>query len=61
MPALIFILFWLSLACGWVMNIVQVIGLALADHPLTTLFIVKIVGIVAAPVGCVMGWVSFFN
>lgn len=61
MTALIFALFWLALTVGWIMNVVQVIGMALADHPATTLFIVKIVGIITGPLGGVLGWVSYFN
>lgn len=61
MPTLIFVLFWLGLAVGWVMNIVQVVGLALANAEFTTTLILKIVGIPFGPLGAVLGWVTLFN
>lgn len=58
MPTLIFVLFWLGLAIGWVMNIVQVVGLAMAGAEFTTIFTLKIVGILLGPLGGVLGWVG---
>lgn len=61
MIRLFFALLWIALGIGWVMNIVQVIGFALADHPATTMFITKIVGIPFGPLGVVLGWVTMLN
>lgn len=46
----------LAMAIGWVMNVVQLVYLA--DAPITVLTILKIVGIFAAPLGGVLGWVG---
>lgn len=43
---------------GWVMNIVQIVGLALADAPLNTLFVVKVIGVFLAPLGAVLGYIG---
>lgn len=47
---------WLAAIAGWVMNIVQVIKMA--DGGFTTLFVLKIVGIFAAPLGSILGWIG---
>lgn len=41
---------------GWVLNIVHIIGAA--SGPLTTLLVLRIVGIFAFPLGAILGWVS---
>jgi hypothetical protein len=51
---------WVSFIVGWVANIVQVVQLAIADAPVTTLFILKCVGILVAPVGAIFGWFGIF-
>lgn len=61
MGIIIWFALWAILLIGWVMNIVQVIGMALADHPATTLFITKCIGIPFGPLGGVLGWVTAFN
>lgn len=60
MPVLFLVMFYMMVIVGWVMNIIQVVGIAIADDPMTTLGIVKIVGIVLGPIGCILGWVHFF-
>ncbi len=50
------VLLWLIVIVGWIMNIVSVISLALADNPITTLFILKIVGIFIVPLGSILGY-----
>jgi len=50
------VLLWLIVIVGWIMNIVSVISLALADVPITTLFILKIVGIFIVPLGSILGY-----
>ncbi|RWP18850.1 MAG: hypothetical protein EOR00_09435 [Mesorhizobium sp.] len=41
---------------GWVVNLIAVIHLATADAPLTTMGIVRIVGIPLAGLGAILGW-----
>jgi hypothetical protein len=45
---------WIAAIIGWVANIIQVIHLT--SGPVTTLFILKCVGILAAPLGSILGW-----
>lgn len=48
---------WLAAISGWCMNLYQVIVMAIASAPITTLFVAKFVGIFAFPLGAVLGWV----
>lgn len=41
---------------GWVMNIVQLFGLA--DGGITGKFVLKCIGIFIAPLGAVLGWIG---
>ncbi len=47
---------WLALIIGWIMNIVQVVQLA--SEPFSTLLAVKLVGILVAPLGAILGWIG---
>lgn len=49
----------LSLAAGWISNIVQVCHMV-SDNHITAYFIVKCVGIIVAPVGSILGIVGWF-
>lgn len=59
MPAITAFLFFATIGIlavvGWVMNIVKIIG-ALGDPTITPLFIARIVGAFAAPIGAVLGY-----
>ncbi len=55
MPALIVIGLWLTFVIGWIINLVDVIQLAIAESPVTTFFIVKCVGVFFAPLGSIIG------
>lgn len=60
-PVLVFcwvILVMIFAPIGWVLNIVQVIP-HLHD-PLTTMVLLKLIGIIALPLGAVLGWVGCF-
>ena len=46
---------------GWIANLWQTVSLGLATGPLTTLFVVKIIGIFFAPLGALLGWIGFFT
>mgnify|MGYP006948435063 CR=1 FL=1 len=41
---------------GWIMNIVQVVRTM--NDPLTGYFVLKCVGILAAPLGAILGWIG---
>lgn len=43
-------------AVGWVMNIVKVVQMA--DAGMTNMFILRCVGVLAAPLGAVLGWIK---
>lgn len=49
---------WLVFAIGWIANLIQILGM-LAD-PITGLFILKIVGIFAGPIGSILGFIGMF-
>ena len=53
--ALSMIALLVAIVVGWVINFVAVIKMAVAGSALTTLFILKAVGIVVAPLGVVLG------
>lgn len=39
---------------GWLANVWQIVGAL--DHPVTGAFVVKCIGIFAAPLGVLLGW-----
>jgi len=45
---------WLAAAVGWIWNIVKIF--AAAGDPITAWFIIRVVGVFAAPVGAVVGY-----
>ncbi|WP_378347402.1 hypothetical protein [Acinetobacter baumannii] len=53
------ITYWIIVALvliGWVMNIAQIIKMS----GFTGLMIIKIIGVVVAPLGSLMGWIGAF-
>lgn len=52
--ALAWILIVAIATVGWVMNIVKLVGML--DGEVTTMFIARIVGVFAAPLGAVLGY-----
>lgn len=46
---------WVAAVVGYLINLVDVIQLAVANSPLTTMFVVKAAGILLAPVGVICG------
>lgn len=46
---------WITAVIGWIINLIDVVQLAIANSPLTTLFVAKIIGIVVAPLGAILG------
>ena len=56
---LIILVAGLLMFAGWISNIIQVVSLAQADN-WTAMFIVKLVGILVAPVGSILGIYGWF-
>lgn len=48
------ILLWLAFIAGWVANIVKIFDAA--SEPITAYFIIRCVGVFAAPLGAVLGY-----
>lgn len=48
------IVIWLFMLVGWVMNLVKLFGMA--GQNIDTSFILRILGVILAPIGGVMGW-----
>lgn len=60
MAVLTWVIVWLVMLIGWVMNIIQVVDTFNIDA-ITGLIIIKIIGIVVGPLGAVMGWIGLFQ
>jgi hypothetical protein len=54
--ALIFLALWVGGIVGWILNIFAI--LHGVSGPLTTLFVLRIVGIFAFPLGAILGYVG---
>ena len=52
--ALIVIILWVAAIGGWIANIVKLIGMV--DGSVTTMFVLRVVGIFAAPLGSILGY-----
>lgn len=48
------LILFIALAGGWVANLAKLIGML--DGSVTTMFIIRIVGVFAAPIGAVIGY-----
>lgn len=49
-----YILLALAIAAGWILNLIDIIH-SIAG-PLTTLLVLRIVGLFVAPLGAILGW-----
>jgi len=50
------VLLWLAVVVGWVINLLEVIQMAFGPSmAVTTLFVVKAIGILVGPLGAIMG------
>lgn len=52
--ALIFLVFWMVLAAGWIMNIIELVHTV--NLPINGMFIFRAVGVFVAPLGGILGW-----
>ena len=50
---------WVTAIVGYIANIVQIMHMS--SGPITTLFVVKCIGVIAGPLGSIMGIVGFFS
>lgn len=58
---LIFLFFWLASAVGWIANIAQLaMNMPETIANITPFQLLKIIGILVAPLGSVLGWLGFF-
>lgn len=48
------VLLWLAAIIGWIMNIIKLVWIA--SDPITGVFIFRIVGVVVAPLGAILGY-----
>lgn len=55
---LLFVVLWLVAIVGYIANIVQIVGML--DNEITGLFIFKAVGVLAAPLGAILGIIGMF-
>lgn len=55
-----YILLYILAIVGWIINLVSVVVTASASASVSTLFIVKVVGIFLFPLGSVLGIVGLF-
>lgn len=46
----------LAAIIGWIMNLVAVVHLFIADAPLSSLFIGRLVGVPVGIIGAILGW-----
>lgn len=52
---ILYLVVWLAAIGGWIANIVKLVN-SLPMDPVTGMDILRIVGIFAAPLGCIMGY-----
>ena len=52
----LYMLIWFPMFIGWVFNIIDVVTVALDNEPLTTMFILRIIGIFFFPLGTLLGY-----
>lgn len=55
LSSLFIVAIWLTFIVGWIINLVEVVQMAVANSPVTTLFVLKGVGILVAPLGAICG------
>lgn len=54
--SLAFLGLFVAAVIGWVKNIIQLINIGVGE--ITTVFVVKCIGIFVAPLGAIMGWIG---
>lgn len=53
---LLWVALWFAALIGWVLNIIAIVHSV--SGPVTTLLVLRVVGIFAFPLGGILGWVS---
>lgn len=46
---------WAAMAFGWVLNVIKLVGHARIDD-FSAMFILRCIGVPAAPLGAILGW-----
>jgi hypothetical protein len=54
------ILIWATMIIGWIVNIIQLVSIAMNSGALTLLVVLKIVGVFIAPLGSILGIIGMF-
>lgn len=54
LPYLTILSLFILAIIGWVMNVVKFFGML--DGGITAMFVARIVGFFAVPLGCILGW-----
>ena len=54
--ALAIVVIWAMALIGWAINLVEAVTLIIHSAPFTTLLVVRVVGVVVAPIGAILGW-----
>lgn len=57
----VYLALWIIMIIGWLVNLVDVILFAVSGGEWTTMTILQVVGIFAAPLGSVLGYIAIFN
>jgi len=52
--SLLFFFVWIAAIVGWVWNVIKIFNLI--EDPITGLFILRCVGVFAAPLGAILGY-----
>ena len=47
---------WLVALVGWVLNVVALVSMVVHDHPLSTMFVARIAGVLVPVLGAVLGY-----
>ena len=58
LAGLFVIALWVVGVIGWCWNIVKIVHIARQDKPVTTMFVVRCIGIPVAPLGAVLGYID---
>lgn len=56
MVALVWFVVTIGAMIGWVLNIIKLVGMI--DGEITTMFVLRVVGIFAAPLGAILGYIG---
>jgi hypothetical protein len=53
---ILYVIVVIAFVGGWIANLVKTVGLFIHSDPITTMFIGRIVGVIVAPLGAILGY-----